>query len=71
MRDCDDVKQGAALQSEIAAELKKSEALTAQYIKFTTVQGHSRARTTTYNANAGRIAERVKFLRNALKQATA
>ena len=66
-----DESSASALQIEIEAERKKSEKLTEQYIKFTTTHGHSRARTTTYNANAGRIAERVKFLRGELKKATA
>lgn len=53
---------------EIAAETKKKDLLTEKFIIFCKTQGHSRARTTTYNANVGRIAERIDFLKKEQKK---
>ena len=58
----------AALFKEIASETKKKDALTEKYIQFCKTEGHSRARTTSYNANVGRIAERIDFLRKEVKK---
>ena len=57
----------AALQKELTTELAKRDKLNDAYISRTNSGGRTRASTTTFNANKGRVQDRINFLRAELK----
>ena len=57
----------AVLQKELATELAKRDKLNDAYISRTNSGGRTRASTTTFNANKGRVQDRINFLRAELK----